>query len=196
MQGADTPVVSSVVTPRRSNRVAIRNSRLISQEAIIQLMIADLLPAGHFIPQKLRAKPTSRVDYKHLAMPMIHPTTGKSISSYQRLMKDPATAETWMTAFGKDFGGSCQGDNKTEQTGTNAMFVMTPSDIPNISKDRTIMYAWVVVDLCPQKEDPNRIRITAGGNLINYYPGELTTRTANVMTAKLLWQELLPIGPL
>ena len=101
-----------------------------------------------------------------------------------------------MTAFGKDFGGSCQGDNKTEQTGTNAMFVMTPSDILNISKDRTIMYAWVVVDLCPQKEDPNRIRITAGGNLINYYPGELTTRTANVMTAKLLWQELLPIGPL
>ena len=51
-------------------------------------------------------------------------------------------------------------------------------------------------DHCPQKEDPNRIRITAGGNLINYYPGELTTRTANVMTAKLLWQELLPIGPL
>jgi hypothetical protein len=76
-------------------------------------MIDNLLPAGHVTPQKLRAKPTRHVNYKHLALPMIHSTTGKSISSYQCLMKDPAPAETWMTAFDKDFGGVCQGDNKT-----------------------------------------------------------------------------------
>jgi hypothetical protein len=68
-QCATIPVVSSIVTLRRSNRVAICNSCLISQEAINQLLINDLLPAGHFIPQKLKAKPTSHVDYKHLAMP-------------------------------------------------------------------------------------------------------------------------------
>ena len=28
-------------------------------------------------------------------------------------------------------------------------------------------YARVVVDFRPQKEDPNRVRITAGGNLIH-----------------------------
>ena len=121
---------------------------------------------------------------------MIHPTTGETISSYQRLMKDPATAETHMTAFGKDFGGMCQGNNKTGQKGTNAMFVMIPSDIPNIPKDRTIMYAQVVVDHRSQKEDPNRIRITAGGNFINY-PGKLTTRTTNITTAKLLWNSVI-----
>ena len=121
---------------------------------------------------------------------MLHPTTGESISSYRRLMKDPATAETWMTAFGKNFGGMCQGENKTGQKGTNAMFVMTPSDIPNIPKDRTITYAWVVVNHRPQKEDPNHIWITAGGNLINY-PGKLTTRTANITTAKLLWNSVI-----
>ena len=72
-----------------------------------------------------------------------------------------------MTA-GKDFGGMCQGDNKMRQRGRHAMFVMPPSDIPkNILKDRTIMYAWVAVDHHPQKEDPNRIWITAGWNLIN-----------------------------
>jgi hypothetical protein len=121
---------------------------------------------------------------------MIHPTTGKSISSYLHLMKDPATTETWMTAFGKDLGGMCQGDNKTGQKGTNAMFVMTPSDIPNIPKDRTITYAGVVVNHRPQKEDPNRIWITAGGNLINY-PGELPTRTADITTTKLLWNSVI-----
>jgi hypothetical protein len=48
----------------------------------------------------------------------------------------------------------------------------------------------VVVDHRPQKADPNRIRITAGGNLINY-PGELTTRTADITTSKLHWNSVL-----
>ncbi len=105
-------------------------------------------------------------------------------------MNDPATAEVWMTAFGKDFGGTSQGDNKMSQKGTNAMFVMLPSNVPNIPKDRVITYARVVVDHCPQKADPNRIRITAGGNLINY-PGKLTIQTTDITTAKLLWNSVL-----
>jgi hypothetical protein len=44
---------------------------------------------------------------------MVHPVTGKTISSYKKLMHDPARAETWQTAFGKDFGNMAQGDNKT-----------------------------------------------------------------------------------
>ncbi len=116
---------------------------------------------------------------------MIHPITGKSISSYKRLMNDPVTVDTWMTAFGKDFGGMSQGNNKTGQPGTNAMFVMLPSDVPNIPKDRVITYAWVVVNHRPPKADPNQIQITAGGNLINY-PSKLTTWTADITTAKLL----------
>jgi hypothetical protein len=66
-----------------------------------------------------------------------------------------------------------QGDNKTGQKGTNAVFIMFPSDIPLIPKDHVITYARVVVDHRPQKEDPNHIRITAGGDLINY-PSKLT----------------------
>ncbi len=30
-------------------------------------------------------------------------------------MHDPVTAEVWQTAFGKDFGGMAQGDDKTGQ---------------------------------------------------------------------------------
>ncbi len=88
-------------------------------------------------------------------MPMIHPITGKSISSYKRLMNDPATADTWMTVVGKDFGRMSQGDNKTGQPGTNAMFVMLPFDVSNIPKDRVITYVKVVIDHHPQKLDPN-----------------------------------------
>ena len=54
---------------------------------------------------------------------------------------------------------------------------MTIEEIKKIPGDRTVTYARIVIDYRPQKNDPNRVRITVGGNLIDY-PGELTTRTA------------------
>ncbi len=59
--------------------------------------------------------------------------------------------EIWQTAFGKDFGGMAQGDNKTGQHGTNSIFVMTHAEILLIPADRTITYARVVVDFCTHK---------------------------------------------
>jgi len=42
----------------------------------------------------------------------------------------------------------------------------------------------------PEKEDPNRIRITLGGNLVNY-PGDCGTRTADLLTVKLLLNSVI-----
>ncbi len=99
----------------------------------------------------------SCLDSKQVAMPMVHPTTGKTISSYKCLMQDPATAKTWQTAFGKDFGDMAQGNNKTGQKDMNSIFVMTHKEIAKIPKDWTITYAWVVVDFCPRKADLHRL---------------------------------------
>jgi hypothetical protein len=49
-----------------------------------------------------------------------------------------------------------------------------------------VTYARIVIDHRPQKEDPNHVCITVGGNLINY-PFELTTRTTDMVSSKLLW---------
>ena len=98
--------------------------------------------------------------------------------------------DTWMTGLGKEFGRMAQGDTKTGTKGTNCIHVMTHAEIANIPLDRVVTYARIVVDYRPQKEDPNRVRITAGGNLIKY-PGELTTRTADLTTAKLLWNSTI-----
>jgi hypothetical protein len=65
----------------------------------------------------------------------------------------------------------CQGNNKTGQKRTDAMFVMTPANIPNIPTHQTVTYAIVLVNIFPEKEDPNQIWFTASGNLINY-PGK------------------------
>ena len=69
--------------------------------------------------------------FEHYANPMVHLMTGKTILSYKKMMNDLATAEVWQTAFGKDFGGMAQGDNKTGQKRTDAMFVMTHDNITN-----------------------------------------------------------------
>ena len=66
---------------------------------------------------------------KHYANPMVHPITGEIISSYKKAINDPRIGEIWKTAFGKEFGGLAQGDNKTNTAGTNTIFVMSHDDI-------------------------------------------------------------------
>ena len=91
-----------------------------------------------------------------------------------------------MTAFGKEFWGMAQGNNKTGQKGTSSIFVINFIEIALIPGDHIVTYTGIIVDHRPQKEDPNRIRMVAGVNLIKgCYPGELTTRTANSTTSKL-----------
>ena len=50
---------------------------------------------------------------------------------------------------------------------------------------RTATYARTVCEHRPQKTEPDRTRITVGGNLIQY-PGDVSTRTADLTTTKIL----------
>ena len=88
----------------------------------------------------------------------------------------------------KELGRLAQGFDGTK--GTETIFFMSHDEIRRIPSDRTVTYARIVVDYRPQKEDPNRVRITVGGNLINF-PGKLTTRTADLSTSKILWNSTL-----
>ena len=131
------------------------------------------------------------VKFEHYANPMVHPVTGKTISCYKQLMNDPATAEVWQTAFGKDFGGMAQGNNKTGQRGTNTTFVMTHYNVAHaLAMGHFFLYANPIVNYRPQKEDPYCIRITAGGNLPKY-EGNASVRTADLDTAKMHWNSII-----
>jgi hypothetical protein len=126
-----TPPTTAQSLPTRARH------RIVTQQAINALTIQEQVSMDTtFIPNALRkhhvqqAAPT----LEHYANPMVHPITGKTISSYKKLMKDPAIAEVWQTAFEKEFRGMAQGDNKTGQKGMNAMFVMNHDDIKKILK--------------------------------------------------------------
>jgi hypothetical protein len=83
-----------------------------------------------------------------------------------------------------------QGGVKIGTKGTDSIFVMTHTEIANIPCDRIVTYCRLVVDFWPQKEDPNHVQMTAGGNLLQY-PSELTTRTVDLTTSKIIWNSVL-----
>ena len=184
--------------PNSSRIPFFNHSHIISQEAV-NLVTEKVLygkPVYHWTPRAfVTASPNTRnenldVNIEHLCAPVIHPITGETITKYQKLVKDSVTRNIWSTAFGKEFGNMAQGDYKTKTPGTFSIFLMTHNKIRHIPQYRVVTYARLVVDFRPQKDDPNRVRITSGGNLIKS-PGELTTRKADMTSDKILWNSIL-----
>jgi hypothetical protein len=65
---------------------------------------------------------------------------------------------------------------------TNTIAWIRHADIP---KGCTVTYAHVVCDIFPQKDEVQQAHVTVGGNLIDY-PGEVSTNTTGLTTAKLV----------
>ena len=69
--------------------------------------------------------------------------------------------------------------------------VMSHDEIKHaLAAKKFFTYANPVVDYRPQKDDPHRIQITAGGNLVNYN-GDASVPTADLDTAKLHWNSII-----
>ncbi len=182
------------VTPNNNNITAKQRSSWTTQQThainILTLMELATSKPSH-TPRALMKYAKMPIDDEHYANPMVHPVTDETISSCKKLMHDPATAEVWQTAFGKDFGSMAQGDNKTGQKGTNAMFVMTHDKIARtIAANKRLTYGYPVVDYRPPKEFPHRIQITAGGNLIKY-DASASVQTADLDTTTLHWNRVI-----
>ena len=67
---------------------------------------------------------------------------------------------------------------------------MSHDKICVIPPDKTVTYAHIVVDDCPQKSDPNWVHLTVGGNILNV-PGDLSTTTSELKTSNILWNSVL-----
>ncbi len=67
---------------------------------------------------------------------------------------------------------------------------MTVDEIKHIPKDQVLTYVITVPDYRPQKKDPNPVRITEGGKIINYQ-FEPTTRTTDLTASKIMWNSVV-----
>jgi hypothetical protein len=121
----------------------------------------------------------------HCANAVLDPITG-TLQEYRDLIKGPDHIR-WKDACSKEFARLLDGRKKDSTAGRNAMFFIPHNKLPS-SKRPT--YLRVCANYRPQKADPYRVRFTVGGNLI-HYPGNVHTPTADITTAKILFNSVL-----
>ncbi len=130
----------------------------------------------------------------NLSAAVLDHDTGKALE-YRQLRKHPKLGTIWNKSYANELGRLCQGigdnpagDDKRVQ-GTDTFYVIDYEDIP-IDRRTEITYTKVVCKVRPEKTDPNRTRITIGGNRI-CYPGDVGTRTAPLELVKLMINSVL-----
>ena len=72
-------------------------------------------------------------------------------------------------------------------SGTNTIFLIPKGEV---LAGRKVTYGRIVAEIKPQKAETCRTILTVGGNLINF-PGDIKTPTADLITAKLVFNSLL-----
>jgi hypothetical protein len=99
---------------------------------------------------------------------------------YSALMKDPRLQPLWARGFGNECGCLFQGIR--DIPGTDTCFFI---DLKNIPNDRKITYGKIVCDYKPHKLEKERVRLTVGGDRLDY-AGDVATSTADITTFKIL----------
>jgi hypothetical protein len=164
-----TPMMSRPAPPRvpmRSQNLAPRN---LSQDDFCGMDTAHMAIAlgnRHWSKQ-------------HQTNAVIHPITGKEME-YMALMKDPRLQPFWKRGFGNEVGRPFQGIRDIPGTDTCLFIKLT-----NIPKDRQITYGKIVCDYKPHKKEKERVRLTIGGDRLDY-SGDVATSTADITTFKIL----------
>jgi hypothetical protein len=128
------------------------------------------------------------------ALSALDPTTGDFLE-HRQLRRDPRYKAVWDNFYANELGRLCQGigsgntPTKQQIGGTNTFFLIDYPDIP-LHKCKEICHTMVVCEVRPEKDDPDRIRITIGGNRI-CYPGNVGTNSASLELVKLLLNTVL-----
>jgi hypothetical protein len=94
-------------------------------------------------------------------------------------MKDPRLQPLWTRGFGNKCGRLFQGIR--DIPGTDTCFFI---DLKHIPHDRKITYGKIVCDYKPHKKEKERVRLTVGGDRLDY--SDVATSTADITTFKIL----------
>ena len=108
-------------------------------------------------------------------------STGQ-LMEMRHLLINPKYKELWGKSYTKELTRLAQGIPGVSE-GTNTIIFIKHEEIPaNHRCDTT--YARVCVNYHPEKEDPNRTRLTVDGNLIHVLDN-ISMPTVNMVTVKL-----------
>jgi hypothetical protein len=188
-----TPTARPSSLPRRSTQlISNRTPCNISYQALYPIINFEFTNAPAIsIPCKLTHNQYTGpvIEIEEYCNGVVHSVNKETITHYRKLIKDPLLKDLWPKAMSKELHCLVQGCPGITK-GTNTIFFLLHTDVCTIPSDRTVTYARIVINHHPQKEDPNHVRITVGGNLIDY-PFELTRHTADMVSSKILWNSVI-----
>ena len=107
---------------------------------------------------------------------------------YRHLIKNTQYSTIWKKAYRKELGRLAQGIPNTVH-GTNTIVFIPKHDIP-VDHQKDVTYGRICAHFRPEKDDPHRMRLTVGGNRINF-PGNCGTLTADMLTTKILLSSII-----
>ena len=114
--------------------------------------------------------------------------TGEMLE-FRQLIKNPKYRIVWGDSYGNEIGRLAQGRDKSGTKGTDTLFFIRYEDIP-VDRRKDVTYDRIVCTVCPEKEDPNRSRVTFGGNKVSTLIN-CGTPTADILTVKLLFNSVV-----
>jgi hypothetical protein len=174
-----TPLIR-IVTSHTPHAMVRRSAT--QQYNLSQDMMAEALnQANHcfsILPRTQKQKPKISIAKDNviimpeMANAVICPDTGKSLKHNELITKLKYRIK-WMRSTANEIN---------RLYNTNTIRFIQQSNIP---KGRKVTYGSFVVDIKDHKEGGKRTRLTVGGDQIEY-PGDKSTRTAGLTTAKIL----------
>jgi hypothetical protein len=127
-----------------------------------------------------------------LGLPQYHIANSVTAASpgrprtYHQLLQGPE-GHLWRQGASNEIGRLAQGVLPHMPEGTNTIHFIAPTELP---VGRKPTYLRVVAEYKPHKAETHRIRFTCGGDRVDY-PGVVATETADLTTAKLLFNSVI-----
>ena len=176
---------------RRGNRAAPARSEELANLlfALDSIQSRFLTPDFDFVvqPNKRVAISSTTRSRTELANNVLDEETGQMLS-YRQLLQHPKYKDDWAISSANEFGRLAQG-LKGRVKGTNTIFFIAKSQVP-ADRLKDVTYGKFVCKVRPEKKEPNRTRLTVGGNRVNY-PFEVGTPTADMLLAKILFNSVV-----
>jgi hypothetical protein len=162
-----------------------------------QSLSQPLMPTAPAIPARKKHKPipilqeaafaathTNYNDHFALHGDEFNPDTD-CIANYYELAKCSKGSQ-WRDSCADEFGRLADG-HQTMLSGTKTIVFIPHTAVP---KGKVPTYARVIAAYRPEKDNPQRVRISVGGDCI-LYPGDASTKTAGLTTVELLLNSVI-----
>jgi hypothetical protein len=178
IQSQNSPLLLRVVAPSVRSEAPPKVLARVQNLSPINLSQDDFLDMGN--SNQAIELGTNHWTNIQMVNAVVHPVTGKEME-HTALIKNPILKPPWKRGSGNGVGRLFKGIHDIQGTHTFCFFV----ELKNIPKARQITYGKIVCDYKSHKKEKERVRLTVGGDRLDY-SREVATSTADITYFKIL----------